>query len=345
MKKMMKLVFLLGLILAIGSTLPSATHAQAVWTTTFLCFSGFIPPDQLEVYLQDLALSCKSFVTGSPYQEKVKKSDVIRVKADKSLSFYLAILHSKPNPTFPIFLLIDGLQQAFQLEGEEAVVHQLFVPLDDGSFQPHAFYYEVPALPPGLHNVIIATFSVSPDDVMLAPSLQSIYAGEGTIPKVSSLRPPDSAFRMGITRPVEETQFPWEGIFLSLSPNPSREELKNGWVVRLQPGQRLRYFIGLRAACVDDQLHDYQVMVFLNELQIPIEAEDRQRLVLVRLACEQEIWLDASLIAPQKPGEYLLIPFAIINPYARDYRDPEKLAEKPLIPFGPVPKYVVKVTP
>jgi len=274
-KEIIKLVFLLGLILAI-----------------FLCFSGFIPPDQLEVYLQDLALSCKSFVTGSPYQKKVKKSDVIRVNSNKPLSFYLALLHSKPNPTFPIFLLIDGLQQAFQLEGEEAVVHQLFVPPDDGSFQPHAFYYEVPALPPGLHNVIIATFSVSP-----------------------------------------------------LAPNPSREELKNGWVVHLQPGQRLRYFIGLRAACVDDQLHDYQVMVFLNELQIPIETEDRQRLALVRLACEQEIWLDASLIAPQKPGEYLLIPFAIINPYARDYRDPEKLAEKPLIPFGPVPKYVVKVTP
>jgi len=194
----------------------------------------------------------------------------------------------------------------------------------------------------GLQNVSLALIgldNIPPPNSVTLDADMSVYVGEGEPPKVSPARPPDFAFQPGVMLPSESKLR--DGVYLSLTPNPADTQLNN-WQVELSPGQRLDYYLVVRNCCLAG-LRDHLVTPILDGLQVPIEVGTQEPRVHVRLSEEQQAEVPASLLAPQEPGSYILVPFGIINPY--NLRSEANPLEGPLPLALNTPLYTIIVRP
>lgn len=339
-------------LLALFTTLTCVSlspRAQPQKINSYLCFIAFGEDVQLTKKLIELSCAANSFGNQQAAQEldrlQIPSRDFVRAKPNQSLSFFLGVINGTSQTTLTLLMLNYGLQRPFVLEGKEDIVHRLSVPRDDGALQAHVFQYEIPPLPSGLNNISLVLIGVHetppiPRTVTLYVEM-SIQVGNGEPPKVSPLRPPDSVFRRGTMLPSDSNLR--DGIFLSLVPNPLDQQIDN-WQVELLPGQRLDYYLVVRAPCIPGGGdRDYIAMSILDGLQLPIEVGNQQPLAHLRLSCDQEADIPASLIAPQEPGSHLLVPFGIINPY--NLRSEANPLEGPLSLALITPLYTIIVKP
>lgn len=348
-------------VVASEAAIPSGIAASQT-SESFLCVTGYTPQNSkanLETAMKMLELSCAANIFNDEdaaqeleeLRERIPDASLpLKVEPNEAINSYLLIIHGKDVDRFPFFLLVDGVQTPFQFDDQRKHVHQVSVPREADLEPPltaHAYRYMMPGLSPGLHNVfpiIDGTVSQVSRSVVQAGG-GSIMVGNGEPPEISSRRPPDSAFMSGSFVSDGESILPHEGLFLSHERNPASEDDVEPWTVKLRPGERFNYFIQARPHCSERHPNrDYWVSLFLNSRQIPIQAELPSRKgAYLRLACNEEVTIPASLRAPQEPGQYRLYPLGIANPYHAITSSTSVGLQPRVFPFFPN-IYTVQVT-
>lgn len=235
--------------------------------------------------------------------------------------FLILLNNSSDSEVFLVTVLLDYRQVAFQLDGQEAVLHEVSVPALTELELP----MRVESMEPGSHDLQVLAFE-DPYNLTMDVDHRQMWGfgqvyGRRAVLVVGGVaapaRDPDS---LATGMPLQASVIPGAPS-VSLVRAPSEAETAHPSQRRLYVDVASRgcaYPFEILAANETDTAASFGIVAFLDYHQVSL---DGQELLAAHLGPGEEVTLSEELVMPQEPGVHQLQVVWLLDPYHSVVRD------------------------